>query len=63
MKQTAMAVFAAVAFGMSAIAGNAVGGELIVAHGYRVMYGCYGCVALFAVIGAMVFVKNPPERQ
>jgi len=63
MKQSAVSVFNAVALGVSAIVGNAAGGMLILRQGYRFMYGCYGLVALVALAGLFLFVREPKTPE
>jgi PPP family 3-phenylpropionic acid transporter len=62
MKQSAMAIFNGVSFGLAAIVGNAIGGIIIHHLGYRVMYASFGLIAITALAGLLAFVREPaPE--
>lgn len=63
MKQSAMAIFAVISLGVASVAGHALGGVIIDAWGYRVMYGIYGATAAIATVMVFLFVDEPEEDQ
>jgi PPP family 3-phenylpropionic acid transporter len=63
MKQSAMAIFNAVSFGLAAIVGNAIGGVVVYHLGYRVMYASFGTIAIAALVGLLTFVREPAGKE
>ncbi len=63
MKQSATALLSSVAFGLPAITGSALGGELIHEVGFRYMYGWYSITALAALAALFMFVKEPEDKS
>ncbi len=63
MKQSAMALFGSLSFGLAAIVGSAFGGMLIRYSGYRTMFAVYGAVALAALMGLVLFLPREPRSD
>ncbi len=63
MKQSAMTIFASLTFGLGSIAGSSIGGVVVYHLGYRTMYASFGGVAFCALVGLILFVREPPPAD
>jgi len=61
MKQGALAVYSAWAFGLASIVGNALGGVLVYHAGFRAMFAAVSVISLIAFVALVVLIREPPE--